>query len=755
MPRTAWALAALLPALTLVWGRRLESAAAKVTSTGTARMAARLEQIASRADLARSPFLNVQRAERLRAELTRAASPREQLQLQIALGSELVLAGKSEEAVAQLLDARRAAEKLEEETARAPVLVRIGELLGIAYLRLGEQENCLVHHTADSCLLPIRAGGVHGLKRGAQAALVEYAELLRRKPDDLTYRWLFNLAHMLVGDYPQSVPAAVLIPPETFESDFDIGRFADVAPAVGLASVGHSGGSIVDDFDGDGFLDVITSSSGLQDQIRFFHNDGRGAFQDRTAEAGLIGEVGGLNVTHADYDNDGDLDLLVMRGGWLYDQGEYPSSLLRNRGDGRFEDVTEEAGLLFFHPTHSAAWGDYDNDGWLDLFVGNESTGGREYPCELYHSNHDGTFTNVAAAAGVDNVGFVKGVTWGDYNNDGLIDLYLSRFGEPNVLYRNDGRTAAGPGPAGWRFTDVTADAGVAEPRASFPTWFFDYDNDGWLDLFVAPFTGFVKDSLPTVVATYLGLPNAAERAKLYHNNGDGTFTDVARAARLDRVLLVMGANFGDLDNDGYLDMYLGTGEPSLTTLVPDRMFRNDRGRTFQDVTTSGGFGHLQKGHGISFADIDNDGDQDIRAVIGGAMEGDVYQSAFYENPGHGNHWITLRLEGVQSNRSAIGARIRIRVQTDQGERSIYMTVNAGGSFGDSSLQQEIGVGQARSLEAVEITWPVTGRTQVFRGLAMDRIWKVREGDPEPAAVAAKVIHLAHEEEGSHPPHHR
>ncbi|MFY9821489.1 MAG: VCBS repeat-containing protein, partial [Thermoanaerobaculia bacterium] len=385
------ALGALLPALAMVRGQqRQEGTAPGAVAPGTAKMAALLEQIIRRADVARSPYLCGERAERLRAELARAAGPGERLRLQIALGNELVQAGKSEEAIAQLLNARSAAEKLE-EAVRGPVLERIGEGLGIAYLRLGEQENCLAHHTADSCLLPIRAGGVHVRPRGAQAAAAEYAELLRRKPHDLAYRWLLNLSHMVLGDYPQNVPAAYLIPPASFDSDFDIGRFPDVAPAAGLASVGHSGGSIVDDFDGDGLLDVMTSSSGLRDQLRFFHNNGDGTFTDRTAEAGLLGELGGLNIIHADYDNDGHPDVLVLRGGWMFDQGEYPSSLLRNRGDGTFEDVTEKAGLLFFHPTQTAAWGDYDNDGWLDLYVGNESTGGREYPCELFHNNHDGT----------------------------------------------------------------------------------------------------------------------------------------------------------------------------------------------------------------------------------------------------------------------------------------------------------------------------------------------------------------------------
>ena len=190
-----------------------------------------------------------------------------------------------------------------------------------------------------------------------------------------------------------------------------------------------------------------------------------------------------------------------------------------------------------------------------------------------------------------------------------------------------------------------------------------------------------------------------------------------------------MGSNYGDLDNDGFLDFYLGTGDPDLTTLVPNRMFRNADGKFFQDVTTAGGFGHLQKGHGISFADLDNDGDQDIYEVMGGAYSGDNYRNVLYENPGNTNHWITLKLEGVQSNRAAIGARIKVIVTTPGGERTIYKTVRTGGSFGASPLRQEIGLGQAKSIRTAEGFWPVTGRTQTITGLALDGFYKVREGD--------------------------
>lgn len=342
---------------------------------------------------------------------------------------------------------------------------------------------------------------------------------------------------------------------------------------------------------------------------------------------------------------------------------------------------------------------------------------------------------------GVAVVGFVKGVASGDFNNDGRPDLYLSRLGQPNILYRNDGPAGADKSPKGpWKFTDVSVAAGVTEPLWSFPTWFWDYDNDGWLDIFVS---GNRIRNVADVAADYLGLPHTAERPRLYHNNHDGTFTDVTRSAHLDKVLLAMGCNFGDLDNDGWLDFYVGTGDPAMETLIPNRMFRNVDGQFFQEVTTSDGFGHLQKGHAISFGDLDNDGDQDIYAVMGGAYTSDHFYHVLFENPGHGNHWITLKLEGVKSNRAALGARIKVIVETQKGERAIYKTVSTGGSFGASPLRQEIGLGQAMSIKAVEIFWPVTGQTQTLKNLALDQFYRVREGDTVAAPWKLKSFKFA------------
>jgi hypothetical protein len=258
---------------------------------------------------------------------------------------------------------------------------------------------------------------------------------------------------------------------------------------------------------------------------------------------------------------------------------------------------------------------------------------------------------------------------------------------EPNVLYRNDGPKDPKQGPrSDWKFSDVSVLAGVTEPIRSFPTWFWDFDNDGWLDIFVA---GYFINNVGDVAADYLGLPHTAERARLYRNNRDGTFTDVTRAVGLFKVLHAMGSNFGDLDNDGWLDFYLGTGDPDLGTLIPNRMFRNAEGKLFQDVTTSGGFGHLQKGHGVSFADFDNDGDQDVHEDMGGAFAGDLARNVLYENPGNQNHWIKLKLEGTKSNRAAIGARIKLTARRSTESREIHLwreSASAGDWFGRSHL---------------------------------------------------------------------
>jgi hypothetical protein len=694
-------------------------------SASTREMAALLKERAAAVDAAAAPYLvNDRRAELFVRQLARPLPVGERLTLRAMAAIELVNAGRIEDGLTALealeADARQNQPEYWRQHRTSARMLRAA-----AFMRMAEDRNC--HHSRrDACLLPIRGGGVHLDREGSTRAMEVLASVLKDEPDDLIARWLLNVAHMTLGSYPSAVPERYLIPPTAFASEHPLPRFVNVAGEVGLDVFGLAGGAIVDDFDNDGCLDVLTSSQGLEDQMRFFRSDCRGSFVDRTEASGLVGEVGGLNMLHADYDNDGFVDVLVLRGGWLGTEGRFPLSLVRNDGDGTFTDVTRAAGLLRFAPTQTAAFFDYDGDGWLDLFVGNESSPGAEHPCQLFHNERDGTFSERAQEAGVALVGFVKGVVSGDYDNDGRPDLYVSVLGEANRLYRNDGPAGGG---RGWRFTDVAAEAGVTEPLASFPTFFFDYDNDGWLDLFVAGY-GRIGGGppLPHVVADYLGLPTDAERGRLYRNRADGSFDDVTKTANLHKVVLAMGLNFGDLDNDGWLDFYAGTGTPELNTLVPNRMFRNDGGRRFQDVTTAGNFGHLQKGHGVGFADVDNDGDQDVFEQMGGAFLADRARSALYENPGNENRWLVLELEGVRSNRRALGARIEVSVETAAGRRRLHRTVSSGGSFGASPFRQEIGLGRARRVEWVQIVWPVTGEVQRIDGLRPERHYRIREG---------------------------
>lgn len=701
-------------------------------------MAERLQSVYAATDWRLDPNKPAQRVAYYTQLLsTRKLSLQDDTTVREQLAREMLYTGDNESAIRQL-EAVRSRWSDAKQTMTPEAQADLGQWLALAYLRLGEMQNCAHMSGKSACLFPLRSTAVHQMTRGAEGAIHELTALLERNPQDAQSRWLLNVAYMQLGRYPKGVPAAWLIPESRFASEYSLPEFPQIAASAGVDITGHAGGVLVEDFDGDGRLDIMVSSSGPLDQMHLFHNNGDGTFADVTRQSGLIGETGGLNLVLTDYNNDGHPDVLVLRGGWWGKNGCYPFSLLRNNGNGTFDDVTEQAGLLSAHPTNTAAVADFDNDGWLDIFVGHESTSTPEaqHPSQLFHNNHDGTFTEIGAASGLSNLGFVKGAAWGDINLDGRPDLYISVMYGHNHLLRNDGARDPKDISKGWRFTDVTEAAGVGKQSNSFASWFFDYDNDGWPDLFVA---GYSLDSASDVGAFELGQKIHADLPRLYRNNHNGTFTDVTAATHLDRVILTMGASFGDLDNDGWLDIYLGTGDSTYQALLPNRLFRNAEGHIFQDVTTAADLGHLQKGHGVAFADLRGTGFEDIFEEMGGAQPGDIYQSALYRNPGNANHSITLALQGIRSNRAAFGARIDVAVNTPDGKlRHIYRTVGYGSSFGGNPLRQHIGIGKATRVDAITVNWPTSGLVDTMHDVAADHTYQLREGEGKLTALALR-----------------
>ncbi|MBI2681287.1 MAG: VCBS repeat-containing protein [Candidatus Solibacter usitatus] len=596
----------------------------------------------------------------------------------------------------------------------------IDEVLGAGYLQQAGLENSVFHDAHGGCLFPMRPEARFRKTANIEKAIEHFSKYLNAKPDDLEVRWLLNLAYMNLGKYPAAVPKQFLIPPAALESKEDIGRFKDVAPAMGLKIFDMAGGMIVDDFDNDGLLDVVTSSMEDCAPMHFFHNNGDGTFTERTRQAGLSDQLGGLSMIQTDYNNDGCLDILVLRGGW-----EVPKrkSLLKGHCDGTFTDVTRESGLASaaVSASQTAVWTDIDNDGDLDLFVGSENT-----PSQLFLNKGDGTFEEISHAAGVDRTAFTKAVVAGDYDNDGYPDLYVSNFNGENFLYHNNRNRT---------FTDVGRALGVEKPLSSFPAWFFDYDNDGWLDIFVASYVTSVDET----ARDYLHLPGKGETLKLYRNMGNGTFRDVTKEAGLNRAIFAMGSGFGDLDNDGFLDIYLGTGNPSFAALTPNALFRNHDGKSFVDITASSGTGCLHKGHGVAFADINNDGHEDLFIQTGGAVPSDKHATMLFKNPGNGNDWISMKLVGVKSNRAALGARIKVTVVNERGQRRfVQRVVGSGGSFGASPFQQHLGLGKAARIESVEVWWPASGTRQTFHNLDKNQFIEIKEFEKAVTKMARK-----------------
>jgi hypothetical protein len=609
-------------------------------------------------------------------------------------------------------------------------------LRGVAAMRRGELENCVACVGASTCIYPLAPEAVHQNQAGSRRALEFFGAYLKNRPEDQGVKWLSHVARLTIGDFETARTLGAKLDDRWAAATTGTSTFVNRTLDFGLDARGPNmlGGCVWEDFDGDGRLELFVVSGDWNRGASLFTQGADGQYLDRAEKSGLDSMTMAVNLVAADYDNDGDLDVLLLRGGW---ETPYPMSLLRNRGDGVFEDVTKFAGLGEPIATQSAGWADYDLDGDLDLYVAGEYHDRNSTPLNhnrLYRNKGDGTFENVAEAAGVINQGWAKAVVWGDYDDDGWPDIYVSNMNGFNRLYRNQGDGT---------FRDKATELGLIEPVRSFSSWFWDFDDDGRLDIFVAGF----GTSLNEIASDMQGIPaEKAERPRLYRNLGKDGFADVSESAGLRFVTLPMGSNFADYDNDGRLDFYLATGWPPYSVLIPNRMFRNVDGRRFEDVTVATGTGHLQKGHGVAFADHDFDGDLDLFVQTGGQTPADKAHNVLFENRISGRHWLAVRLEGRQSNRSAIGARIEATIIDPGGKRrTLHRVVGHGSSYGGNSLKVHLGLDGAERVEEMIVRWPNRERKiERFEKIAADRTIRIVEGTgaieeiPIPRSISSK-----------------
>ncbi|MEM7013486.1 MAG: FG-GAP-like repeat-containing protein, partial [Verrucomicrobiota bacterium] len=399
-------------------------------------------------------------------KLTKAGDLKRALAAEHQLAGMCLSFGRNAEAVTHFESAARLAEEID-----SPKLRELRFFLGVAILRQGEVEQCLEHHSGERCLFPIQGGGVWSSPQMALRAAEVFRQLLEEDPYDEKMRWLLNLAWMASGEPMEQIPERWRLPAALLEVDPAIPVFEDVASSAGIERFNLAGSVAMDDFDGDGWLDLVTGSLAPNDTLRFHRNEGGGVFSDQSAKVGLDQIRGGLNLAQTDFNNDGRLDLFVMRGAWWgKERGRQHNALLQQLPDGSFEDVTEKMGMAESNfPTQAGAWGDFDGDGFLDLFVGNE-----DFAPELFRNEGGERFVNVAAELGLarpdsEREPFTKGAAWGDYDNDGDPDLFVANWG-PDQLFRNDGASG---------FTEVSEEAGLGSAsnghNASFAVWFFDY----------------------------------------------------------------------------------------------------------------------------------------------------------------------------------------------------------------------------------------------------------------------------------------
>jgi tetratricopeptide (TPR) repeat protein len=556
----------------------------------------------------------------------------------------------------------------------------------------------------------------HGYYRQGmfKEALAAFKEAYETTPN-IRSLWDMYQAGQSLGGYPAGFPAKYRFPyrPEETGKDLPSGvKFRDIAPQLGVDKFAGAGPASWADYDGDGRFDLV--ACGCDTFCSLFHNDGK-HFSDVTLAAGLGKVESGFGATWGDYDGDGRPDLYIARNGWNGPTFDY---LLHNKGDGTFENVIDKVGISEPGSGFNVVWFDYNRDGWLDILVTNGVTLDPNIN-HLYRNKGDGTFENVTEQAGMKEEprGGTIGVAVGDVDQDGWPDIFVHGRMRANKLYHNLGNG---------KFEEIAKQAGVIGHRRQngYVAIFADMDADGDFDLFTVSLALFER-VMNGYRSDYVPVPDD-DLSKLYRNDGNLKFTDISEQSGFVYPIGTMAANVGDVNNDGYPDIYFGTGNPDIRRLEPNVLYMRGDGGRYVDRTRSAGVGNLGKGHGITFLDWDGDGDLDMFAEVGGFYHGDLWHSAFYlnETPPR-NHFLEIALSQEGTNHLAVGSGVTVKA----GKLTMYQEVTNGRGFGSSDPPVlHYGLGQNLRTEKLTIRWPDGTRVD-YPPPPADKKIRIRKGD--------------------------
>jgi hypothetical protein len=634
--------------------------------------------------------------------------------------------------------------------------------LGMSYMRQAESANCLAQLTAGRdhqaqnqllaqhfhenqsemqqlCALPLTR--FHQQPDSARAAARAFEKLLDNYDhNNQLYQWLLNFNYMTVNGFPQEVPPKYLIKSKFIDSfygdkkkeiaaEFATLSFTDRAHELGVDTFNSGKGVAVEDFDGDGYLDIVTG--GNFDTVKFYRNDHGQKFIDRTEAAGLGGIKQPFVISSADYDNDGLPDLFFAR-----PFGNY--ALYKNKGDGTFTDVTAASGLLTAKPadhiaaTWVAAWSDVNNDGQLDLFLAQwgfklpfvKNLMAKPRMDSTLFINENGHFVDRTKEFGLQETvedNYFIGATFGDYDNDGYPDLFLSSpLRNTSVLLRNT---------SGKRFERTNL---INGEQGGFVASFLDFNHDGRLDLYWAGFADAKTSTEQAVFGAHLGEFHSGQ-TRILLQTSDGKF--VERTDIFDLAMSTMGSSFGDLNNDGCYDFYLGTGTPESWFVLPNLMYLSKTAGTkctdaLTNISMLQGFGTIQKGHGIVFFDFNNDGKEDVYSSLGGMWPADKWPNQFFvNNSTTGNHWVDVRLRGRRTNYFGVGATIKVMAENQRQEEIVrrYQMDNKTG-FGSAPYLAHIGLMNATRIKGIEVYWPVSRCWKTYQA-GLDKLNTLDEED--------------------------